>query len=411
MKRVRPLLIGLGVAVGLLAASVVVAFSSRFQTWAVRKAIAGQSDLKGTIETVSAGLKTVEIRNARIERQGAVLTLPSATAEFPVLDAGLKKKIAVTRFVAKGWVLDLTRLTPATIKPAPKTVQLRDFSLLNSAYAAAAPVASTPPSAATETFRGIFPLLQLPVDLSLDGVELEGEIILPPMQGQPPAHVKVALIGGGLAVGRQGSFTFDLNANSGAGVAPISAHGLHGKLTAEMDTPRSFGRITSKSEASVSGTQFPRGVKLNVDLVVARDANGESYALTFADGEKQIAILHAGFPLEKPAAPAAGRLGGTWKLNLRDPDLAPFLLGVTLPVFEVVGEGDFETDPAFQEIRSSGKIDATAEKLANYLPQLAPVGGVRLAAIFAFARRGEMLRIERLSADLAGARPIASVRA
>ena len=411
MKRFRPLLIGLAVALGLLAASVAVVFSSRFQTWAVRKTIAGRADVTGTVEAVSAGLKRVEIRNARIERQGAVLMLPSATVDLPLMDAGLKKKITVTRFVAKGWVLDLTQLKPGNIKAPSKTVQLRDFSLLNSAYAATAPIVSVPPSTATEIFRGVFPLLQLPVDLSVDGVELEGEIILPPMQGQPPAHVKVALIGGGLGAGRQGKFTYDLTANSGAGVAPISAHGLHGILTAEMDTAHSFGRIASKAEASVSGTQFPRGVKLNVDLVVARDASGESYDLTFADGEKQIAIFQAGFPFEKPATAATGKLGGTWKLNLRDPDLAPFLLGVALPVFEVVGEGDFETDAAFKEIRNSGKIDATAEKLANYLPELAPVGSVRLAAIFALARRGEMLRIERFSADLAGAKPIASIRA
>lgn len=406
MKLVRPLLIGLGVLAVLTAAAVVVAFNSGFQTWAARKALAGRPDLKGTVESVSAGLKRVEIRHARLERDGAILTLPAATIELPLLDAGFSQKIAISRLVAKGWVLDLTQATPPPGKGPVKVVRQREFSLLNSAFAAA-----SPPPATAEIFRGIFPVLQLPVDLSLDGVELEGEIILPPMQGQPAAHVKVAISGGGLAAGKQGSFAYDLSANSGAGVAPISAHALHGTLTATMDTPHSFSRLATKAEASVSGTQFPRGVKLNVDIAAAREAAKENYALTLADGEKQIAVVQADFPVDGTPAAAVAKLTGTWKLDLREADLAPFVLGVALPVFEVVGNGDFETDAAFREIRSSGKIDATADKLANVRAELAPLGRLRLVAGFALARHGEALRIERFSAEVAGVKPVASVRA
>jgi AsmA family len=404
MKLVRPLLIGLGTVAVLSAAAIAVAFNSGFQTWAARKALAGRPDLKGTIESVSAGLKRVEIRNARIERNGVVLTLPAATAELPLLDAGLSGKILVARLVAKGWVLDLTHVTLPPEKSPGKTVYRREFSLPNSALAASAP------AAAAEIFPGIFPTLPLPVDLSLDGVELEGEVILPPMQGHPGARVKVVVSGGGLAAGRQGSFAYDLAANAGAGVAPISAHALHGTLTASMDTPRSFSRVATKAEASVSGTQFPRGVKLNIDAVAAREAAKENYALTLADGDKQIARLQADFPLDKNAA-ALGKLNGTWKLNLRDADLAPFLLGVALPVFEVVGNGEFETDAAFVETRSSGTIDATADKLSTLKPELGPIGPVRLAANFALASHGDAVRIERLSADFFGAKPVASLRA
>jgi hypothetical protein len=408
MKFVRPLLLGLGVLAILLAVSVAVAFTSAFQTWAARRALAARPDLTGTVESVSAGLKRVEVRNVRIERNGAVLTLPSATAELPLIDAGLNEKVAIQRLVAKGWVLDLTRAAPPASKPAVKTVSRREFSLLSSAIAAE-PVAPVTMTAAV--FQGIFPRLQLPVDLSVDAVELEGEIILPPMQGQPSAHVKVVVTGGGLGAGRQGSFTYELAANSGAGVAPISAHGLRGAITATMDTPRSFTRLATKAEASVSGTQFPRGVKLNVEAVAAREAAKENYALILADGDKQIATLQAGFPLERNPRAKAGNLEGTWKLNLRNSDLTPFLLGVALPVFEIVGDGGFATDVALAEARTSGKIDATANQLGNFRPELASVGSVRLTAEFGLARRGDVIRVEQLTADLAAGKPVGSVRA
>lgn len=406
MKLVRPLLIGLGVLAVILAAAAAVAFSSGFQTWAARKALASRPDVKGTIDSVSAGLKRVEIRQARLEKDGAVLTLPSATVELPLIEAGLSQKVFISRLVAKGWVLDLTHAVSRPPKSAVKVVQRREFSLLSSAYAAASVPATT-----TEIFQGVFSALQLPIDLSLDGVDLVGEVILPPMQGQPAAHLKVVISGGGLAAGREGSFVYELSANSGAGVAPISAQALRGTLIARMDTPRTFSRVATKAEASASGTQFPRGVKLNVDIAAAREAAKENYALTLADGEKQIAVVQAEFPVDRSPAPAIGKLAGTWKLNLRDADLAPFVLGVPLPVFEVVGEGDFETDATFAAARSSGKIDATADKLTSLKPELAPLGRVRVIAGFALARRGESLRVERFSADFSGAKPVASVRA
>src|SRR4051812_22143550 len=111
MKLVRPLLIGLGVLAVLSAAAIAIAFSSGFQTWAARKAIGSQPGLTGTVESVSAGLKRVELKNLRLERDGAVLTVPTVLAELPLIDAGRREKISLTRLVSKGWVLDLSRAT------------------------------------------------------------------------------------------------------------------------------------------------------------------------------------------------------------------------------------------------------------------------------------------------------------
>src|SRR4051794_5054542 len=102
MKFARPLFIGLGIVAVILVVGIAAVFNSGVQTWAVRRALASRPDVKGTVESVSAGLHRVEMKNARLEKNGAVLTLPSAVVELPVLKAGLDQEIFITRLVAKG---------------------------------------------------------------------------------------------------------------------------------------------------------------------------------------------------------------------------------------------------------------------------------------------------------------------
>lgn len=408
MKLFRRFLLGVAALAVLFAILVGIAFTSGFQTWAARKALASQPDVRGSIGAVSAGLQRVEVKDVRIEQAGVVLTLPSAQVDLPLATAGMNKKVAISRLVAKGWVLDLSHPAPA---PAAKTVGIsppvslpRSFSFLPAAYAAGAP-------APAAVFRGIFAQLQLPVDLSVDGVDLEGEVILPALPGKPPAHLKVTLRGGGLAAGREGSFLTNLNAVSAAGVAPVSALSVHGTIAVGMDTPRSFTRLSIKAEASASGTQFPSGVKLNTDIDATKNAGGERYALILAGAGKQLARLNADFPLAASAGAAVPKITGTWQLDLRDSDLTPFAMGIPIPTFEAAGEGALDADASFGEIHASGKLTATAEKLGGFQPELAAIGSMRLVADFDVTQRGDTIRVVQLTTDFSSGRPVASVRA
>jgi hypothetical protein len=225
------------------------------------------------------------------------------------------------------------------------------------------------------------------------------------MQGRPAARVKVTLRGGGLGAGREGHFTYDLSAASAGGVAAISGLTLHGTLAAAMDTPRTFTRLALQGEAAVSGTQFPRGVKLGADVAAARAASGESYTLTLAGEGRQLAAAQVEFPA------AGSKLNGTWKLDVRDADLAPFALGLALPVFAATGEGRFETDATFTEIHASGRLQATADKLSVIKPELAAVGALQISADFDVSQHGDATRVERLQAAVTGAAPVLTVQA
>lgn len=398
-KPVRLLLIGAAALVVLLVAAVVVASNHRFQTWAARRALASRPALHATLGSVSAGLDHVELKGLRVEANGAVLTLPALAADLSLISAGASHKILITRLVAKGWTLDLSKAVKVGQVfdlPSARPVVLapRGFSLLSSAYAAEPTAVAT--AAATQLFQGIFSQLQLPVDLALDGVDLAGDVILPSGGGT----AKLTLTGGGLAAAREGRFALSLDAT----MTGLNSLAVRATLIAAMDTPRTFTRVAAKVDVSASGLQFPQGVKLAADLAASRAAAREDYSLTLATEHKQLIAVQAAFPEH------AVKLDGTWKLDVRTADLAPFTLGRTLPTFEAAGEGRFDTDAAFAAVHAVGKLDATVDRLAVIKPELASVGTVRLTAEFDLAQRGDTTHVERLNAALSGAQPVATVQ-
>lgn len=383
-KPARPLLLTAGFGVVALLVAAGLAFNSGVQTWAARRVLAGQPQLKAKVGRVAAGFQTVALHDIQLEQNGAVITLPSLAAELSVIDAGLKGKTNLRRLVAKGWRLDLTGYR------FPGAVSARSVAL--------AP-------AAVQVFQGVLAQAALPFDLTLDGVELEGDVTLPPSPGLDSGRAHVVLKGGGLGAGREGAFTVTvIVALSGADV-PVRSLSVSGRLVATMDTPRTFSRLATQAEAAATGPQFPNGVKLATDLVATRAPGGEGYAIALSDGTRLLAGLKADWPA------ATRHLTGTWKLDVRDTDLAPFALGRLLPVFALAGEGQLEVETATGEVRVTGKLNAAADGLGVVQPEFAAMGAVRLTAEFDLARRGETLRVERLVAAFAGAQPVADVRA
>lgn len=398
MKLLRVFLIGAAAILVLLLIAVALAFNSSFQTWAARRALAGQPDLKASIGRVSAGLNRVELQDVRAEIDGAVLTLPALETELPLLAAGLDKKVAIHRLVAKGWKLDLTHAVAVAPAPASSSGAATPAKGTSAPASAASPA---PAAAAKAAFQGIFSQLHLPVDVAVDGVDLEGEVILPALQDRAASVVKVSIRGGGVGPGKDGALTADLDGTDSQG-GKLS---LHAVVRPAMDTPTSFSRFAVTSEATATGAQFPQGVKLGVEASAARTATGEAYHLVLTGEGKPLVVADATF------AAGNGRIAGTWKLNLRHSDLAPFALGQPLPEFTAAGEGSFETEATFSEIHAVGRLDASADHLQAVRKELSALGRIKLTADFDLLQHANSLRIERLTAEIAGAKPVASVRA
>ncbi len=399
MKFGRVLLIALvGLAALLLAAAGIVLIPG-FQTWAARRALEGQSGYAVTLGRVSAGPSQVRLENVRVVRAGAVLTLPSLQADLPILSALLRQQVRVRRLVAHGWTLDLTQAQRSVPVPAVARSGPREFSLLPSAYAEVA--ASVPPV----VFAGIFSQLRLPVDLSLSGVDLAGDVLLPALPGRPAARAHVTLTGGNLAADHPGKFDYTAGFLFEGENAAVRELRVSGTLGLVMDTPRTFTRFVAATTADATGPKFPGAVKLALELSAARSAAGENYAVAVRSGAKQIAAIETSY------AAGESHLRGAWRLDMHDTDLAPFVLGQELPVFESVGDGRFDVDTDFTELIASGRLNATAAGLGAINPQLAVLGSVQVVADFDVAQRGNATRVDRLALTITGEKPVATVRA
>ncbi len=385
MKAVRLFLIILGVLVALAVVAVGVASTSWFQTWAARLALASNPALRGSIGTVSAGYRRIHLEDLHLERSGAVLTVPSLDADVPLLPAGVSRDIGVNRLYAHGWTLDLSGLP--------------------SSGAMATMPAVGAPAAVIAAFSGLFRQLELPADVALDGIDLQGKIILPPLPGYASGKADVTVKGGGLAAGKTGSFDFEVAITLDGPQMPVTSLKVKGTVTAGMATPRSFKGLGVHVTATAFGPQFIKGVTLVLAADATHAMGGESYTMTISGDTKQLAAIQADFPDNTK------HLAGTWSLDVNDRDLAPFVFGRGLPAFDAMGQGSFDTDAAFTSLRAQGRLNADADRLQVLKPELAAVGRLTLQSEFDLAVSHSGIRVDRLKASLAGKTPVASVEA
>jgi len=410
MKATRVALIGIGVLALVLVVAVILALNSSVQTWAARRALNQSTEVKGTVGRVSAGFQSVDVTALRVESNGAVLTVPELNAELPLIAAGLHKQVAVKRLVAKGWTLDLTNASAVALDHgrAPQGADrtgpaAASFSLLSSAVAAEPPSPS-PAKTAAAAFHGVLIDLQLPVDLSLDGVELEGDVLMQvanPNGAKETIRAHVKLNGGGLAVGQEGHFPVEATAVKPDG----SQLAVHATLSAKMDTPRTFVSAAVKGNASATATEIPNGVSVDFDAAVVRQAPGEKYSVSLLRGPKQLAMIEAAFISD------TAKIAGTWKVDLHDEDVVQFVLGRTLPAFAAAGEGSFESSTAESEIHAVGRLKGSVNRLEALRSELSAIGASNFTADFDVLLHGESLRVDKLDATVAGTAPVVVIRA
>ncbi len=384
MKLIRILLIGV-VGIALLAAVVIaLAFNSGVQTWAARRAIASQAGLNLTISEVNAGLNVTRLENVHLIKPGVDLLLPSVEVAVSLADAAISR-VAVKRVVAKGWTLDLGQ--PVTTKVGGQS--------------AVSPEPAVPPAqAVSQAFAGIFQQLKLPVDFSLDGLDVEGDVVLPAGQGT----VHVIATGGNIGSGQDGAIVFKAVLASAKKDAPVAALSLQSDVIVRMDTPRSFEHVAATMKATAKGGQFPNGADVQIAVDAVRGAKGgEAYSVVLRAGQKELVNFSAKLP--EGAAP----LAGTWTLDVHDTDIAPFTLGMKLPEFAAAGRGTVAADRALSEIHASGELKTAVDQLTAFSPEFSAIGRVEFTTEFDVTRLGDVIRIDRFSSHLSAANPVASV--
>lgn len=403
MKLLRRLLILFG---GLVVFALIVfalALTPAVQTWAVKRVLNGDPSLGVQVNRVAVGFQRIELTDIVVVKPGVVLTLPAVTIELPLL-AAARNDIHLRRLVAKGWTVDVTGMAPQT----SATASTLPASASGKPPAAPAEGTRTDPGAdKPASFEGIFKLLELPFDVAVDSVELEGVLLFSAKPGVT-SRAQIAVTGGGLAAGKEGRFNLVADAALPEGIAPVNKLAVRSSLALRMDTPRSFNRIVVTNDATASGPGLGAGARLRSETTAERAGATENYAVvvkSFAGTtEKTLAEIR----IANPSATAP--FTGSWKLDLRDADVAAFALGRVLPAFMTGASGTFSADRAFAEVQLTGKSDVTVDKLDAVQAGLNALGAIRVVTDFDLVQRGATTRVTRFSTEVSGASPVASVQ-
>ena len=376
----KRILLAAAVVVGLAALAVAAVMNPAVQTWEARRMVAARG-ARVSVGRVGVGLSRTTVSGLRIETDDGVFDIPTAEAEIGVASSGFGRGNHFRGLVARGWTLDLTASSADGSSPA-----------------AGGPWQE-------RAVGGILAAFNVPADLSLDGVDLEGIVIFPDEAGHPAGKVKVVITGGGLSAGHDGRFLCTAAATIDDPAAPVSSVAVNATLTATMEAGGTLARAELRADATASGRQFPKGIGLSCVASAGRSGGRQSYSFSLVRGFDRIAAVDAESPV------GSMNFEGSWRLNLKDTDLTPFALGRSLPAFYAAGDGSFDADASTGDVHAVGKLQVSADRLGVLARGLAPLGHVDLSADFDIALLGSSIRVARLETSILGAQPVASMRA
>jgi hypothetical protein len=335
-----------------------------------------------------AGFGEVEVEDAHLESAGGVLTVPLLRARLPILRSLKTSRLHIASLSAKGWMLDLSR-AQARAAPAGQ-------GKVVPAGAPARPWVSSAAEAASLAMSA-FRSWQVPFAGSVDGVELEGDVLLASQPGGAPVQVHLLIKGGGFGAGRKASF--DVEAAVVGAQIPAAFTFARGHVLADLGADGRLGRLDAKADFSPAGDSDPNNPGMSVEVSADRGRDGSTFEVNAARGARRLATVRA------QADDASGRLAGSWSVDLRGADVAPFGPYAELPSATVAGGGSFEASRPFDRVRARGRLKAAVERLAGVAPMLERAGNISLDAEFDVTAGAASLTVAGLnvSADAAGA--------
>ncbi|HEY9156118.1 MAG TPA: hypothetical protein VIM69_13360, partial [Opitutaceae bacterium] len=409
MKLLRLIAIAFAAVLVLVAIAVVAIFQPSVQTRLVQSFLTRPGSMAGKVGWLHAGWKMTEWRDLQLRGNGWTLNMPHARAEVPAVGA-IQHDVHVHSFTAHGWTLDLSAPTATSAQVAIDASRLRRWNRLPLAAIGFAQVTPTiaPAPTGTAVFRGIFPLLDLPVDLAVDQVDLDGVVLLRSQTGGPVERIHIVITGGGLAAGQSGRFLVSGETAVNMPAMPVSSVRAQMNVQARLATPRRFDLLQIDGHLN-SENGKAAGPRLFLNASIRREGDHESYGLSVRAGEAanspELIQAQADFPDNQ------GRVSGHWKADTNDAQFSPFLLGALLPSFSMKGTGKFDADSAFQEVHAAGNFSGQMARWETITPTLGSLGSLQLDGSFDVLQNGQTLRIEQLAVQVADANPIFSVTA
>jgi len=412
--------------VALLLGVVGLVFTEAGQGWAIRRAI-GFADLPPGfgVEFESAKLEfgAVRLREVNVGADGVRVRIPSLELRGDLWSAARGKGITLTKLEARDWTLDLRGVDAEDLRgmlaaAVPSGIRATGdggallpsgFELLPSAYAQAASGTTMKP-VLRAVFKGIFPHLVLPVDVAIEDVDFGGRVFLPKRFWSPESPVMtvwLGLTGGGLRAGEQGKFKLvsraefrDENGRTlGLQRDFDTTFELHADVAAGLEGARQVSDVSLTLNSWIEGGLIPEPLHAGVEVSARRVSGGEDYTVQVCVADKRWVEVTGHYNSAKTvngSADGVGELVGKWDISLRDVDLpvalfqgGPLQDFAPIPPFELHGEGSFELDALFSDLRAEGRLQSSVYELDERFAEVpSELGDLSVEADFAFQVSG-----------------------
>ncbi len=353
------------------------------QRWAVLKATRDVPGLNLEMESVQAGLSGVKLTGVRAVAEGVPVKLDKLEADFSLIGLVLGRQLELRRVAITGLHVDASHLSRARAEAA----------------AAGAPAAAP----------GLLGQLELPFDLVMDNVRIEGQALLPGAVGQPPIEAQYTLTGGGFAAGREGTLALGANLNNPAPGAKVSTLRARADLRATLTAQRTFSRVSLNTVVDAQGAALADQAQLKVGAELYGTSAGENYEVTVSTllhgTAENLLIVQARLPS------ASDAYVGDWDLKVRTAQLEPFVLGGSLPEFDARGGGHFSFNAAAGSFALQGALEGKVSRLELIEPAWRTFGNLAIDANFDLGQQDGVLDLRAFKATVAGDKPVLAIQA
>ncbi|MFO1448863.1 MAG: hypothetical protein U1F61_11965 [Opitutaceae bacterium] len=366
MKSLRIFALILGGLLLALLLLVGVALLPAVQTWAARKALSGQPNLTLDIDRVSAGFSQTELKGMRLVQDGSLITAERVVASYSVWDYLTGRGIHVDQAEVQGLVVDLRQAKSS---------------------AAATPESPTPAT----PFQGVFALLRLPIDLTVNRVRAESRVLLPENR-----TAVVTVDGQSIAAGQTGTLSWKVDftdSTTGAALRQAVVQG-QGKVSVTADSR--IDRIELQTSATPQGPQMS-GETLRFDLTAAQPAAGGAESFQARLGLVRTTGVESLFTADLSFDVATRRFKGDWTVSAAAGQLRAILKDFGLPEFSATGKGDlsFATDSG--EAAATGTLQARVPDLRALSPQLPSIGAIDAQGEFSARFARDVTHLDRFA--------------
>jgi hypothetical protein len=381
MKLARLLLIVFGIVALLCGIAVGLAMTPSLQRWALLRAVGEVPGLRLDVTSVSGGFSGVTLRDVRAEYRQGGATVDSLEVDFSVLGFIVGRNLNIDRLHASGLRVDASRISRAE---------------------AGSSVAGAP-----AVTPGLLAQLELPFDLTLDDVRIEGTALLPGSPGQPPIGADYVITGGGFFPGKEGLLQLNATVRDPAPEAEVTELRVQAGLRATLTPHRSLDKISLTSLVDAEGKGLASTSQLKVSADLFRVPTGEDYDIAISTvlqgASENVLNLHAKLL-------AGGRqYEGDWDLKVRTEQLKPFFLGWALPDFDVKGGGRFALDPAVLSFSMQGDVRGQVSGLEIIEPTWRAFGLLKMESSFDVTQQEGILRFERFKALVSSHEPVLEI--